>query len=186
MSRLLVLLSGLLIAVIAMELAHSRSGDDHPQPEVIPVERVATPVARPTGQVKGSRDQWASTLLARPLFAPDRKPVGDSPAASIGLPRLAGIIASADGAVAIFQPAGSVKAVVARHGDTVAGWEVTTVALDTVTLRKANDRIVLKPRFNGVETTAGAAEPKQPRPRWEVAAPTGLLRARWSNPQLQP
>src|SRR5260221_12408581 len=99
MSRLLVLLGGLLIVALAMELSHSHGGDDDPRPEVIPVERVATPVTPPTGQVKGSRDQWASTLLARPLFAPDRKPVGDSSAASVGLPRLAGIIASADEAV---------------------------------------------------------------------------------------
>jgi hypothetical protein len=55
----------------------------------------------------------------RPLFSPDRKPPSNVLTAGIELPRLAGIVASTDATVAIFQPAGG-KSVVVRHGDSIA------------------------------------------------------------------
>jgi hypothetical protein len=68
-----------------------------------------------------------AVVLARPLFAPDRKLVPGTMAAQPGMPRLTGIIATADGALAIFQPAGGVRPVVARPGERVGGWEVMTI-----------------------------------------------------------
>jgi hypothetical protein len=58
---------------------------------------------------------------------------------------------------------------------------------NTVSLRKADERLVLTPVFDGTKASGFSAnEPKKARSRWEAAAPAGLLRARWSNPQLQP
>jgi hypothetical protein len=193
MTRLLALLCGLLAAVIGAELAFGSDAG-------VPVDREANdsrPVAR---QIAGRADltgaplhHWVDIVLARPLFSPDRKPVGSLVTADAGLPRLAGIIASSNEAIAIFQPAAGGKPVVARHGEMVGGWQVTTISAEGVSLQKADSTVELRPRFNDSE--AGSSAPvvapatvaaKQSRSRWEVAAPSGMLRARWSNPQLQP
>jgi hypothetical protein len=101
------------------------------------------------------------------------------------MPRLAGIIASPDGAIAIFQPAGGARPVVARFGQRVGGWEVTAITSDAVSLRKENGVVVLSPHFDSAQPGRTATQ-EPAKPRWEAAAPTGLLRTRWSNPQLQP
>ena len=140
-----------------------------------------------TRQAGGSSSQWMTVALARPLFAPDRRPVPGTVAADPGMPRLTGIIASPDGAIAIFQPAGGLKPVVAHRGERVGGWEVRAIAADAVDMRKENEVVVLSPSFDGVQRKGVARqEAKKPTTRWEAAAATGLLRARWSNPQLQP
>jgi hypothetical protein len=176
-----------LIAALAAQLKYWAASDSRVDQMPDVVELSVPPTARPAGQAANSLDQHIRTVLARPLFSPDRKPSGNLVAAGIELPRLSGIVASADAAVAIFQPAGGGRSVVVRHGESVAGWEVTAVALDAVDLRKGGERIVLRPRFTDAGPgNVAAAEHKQPRSRWEAAAETGVLRARWSNPQLQP
>jgi general secretion pathway protein N len=186
-TRLLSLLCAGLIAAIVAEVSHPWGAGSHLGRRSAVAGPSAVPDPRATGPATPSLDQWTRVVLARPLFAPNRKPSGEALTAGVGLPRLAGIIASPDAAVAIFQPAGSVRPVTARSGDSIAGWEVTAVAIDAVSLRKANDRVTLRPSFAGAESGGGAAgEPKPPRTRWEAAAATGMLRARWSNPQLQP
>ena len=75
---------------------------------------------------------------------------------------------------------------VLRDGETVSGWEVTAIADSAVSLRKAADRLVLRPEFGNSKAGAAANDVKQQRSRWEAPAATGLLRARWSNAQLQP
>ncbi|MEA2737493.1 MAG: hypothetical protein QOH05_800 [Acetobacteraceae bacterium] len=185
MTRMLALLCALLFAVVALELTQSPDAAGHPGTAVI--ARPAPQVPKQAPQAEQSVAGWTRVALARPLFAPDRKPVAGSMASDPGMPRLTGIIASPQGAVAIFQPAGQGKPVVARPGERVGGWELTEITADAVDLRKANELIVMNPRFAGIQHAAAAAEAKvAARPRWEVAAPTGLLRARWSNPQLQP
>jgi hypothetical protein len=69
---------------------------------------------------------------------------------------------------------------------------VAAISADGVGLQKANSRVVLRPRFNdsaagGTPVAAPATvAAKQSKPRWEAPAASGMLRARWSNPQLQP
>jgi hypothetical protein len=194
MRRLLAVLCGLLVAIVGGELAFGSAGG-------VPTDREATGSQRPARQGQGiaggatgdAVDHWVDVVLARPLFAPDRKPVGSLVTADAGLPRLTGIIATSDEAIAIFQPAGGGKSMVARHGETVGGWQITTISADGVGLTKSNNRVEIRPRFNdaGVGLAAPAAAPKvmagKPSPsRWETPADTGMLRARWSNPQLQP
>jgi hypothetical protein len=148
---------------------------------------LVAPAPGSAGQAANLLDQHIRTVLARPLFSPGRKLAGNVVAAGAELPRLTGIVASTDAAVAIFQPAGGGKPVVVQHGDSIAGWEVSAVEMDAVSLRKADDRIVLKPSFTDAGPgNVAVSEPKQTRSRWEAAAATGVLRARWSNPQLQP
>jgi hypothetical protein len=187
MMRTLGLLCSLLMAVITLELWYGSGGDGGAGGETTGAVRAAPQAAAHGAEPQGSPDQWEAVVLARPLFSPDRRPGRGPGAGAAGadptLPRLAGIIASPAEAVAIFQGAGGAKPVVAQHGGMVDGWKVMTIAVDEVILRKANNQVALMPQFDGAAVIANA---KLPRSRWEAAATSGILRARWSNPQLQP
>ncbi len=180
MKRLLLLLCPVLIATIATELSYGTGSDSKPA-ETVHVMPEAT--KRPTASRPVA--QWLGVALGRPLFSPDRKPIASS-SGSAGLPRLAGVIDSPGNAVAIFQGSGNDKPVLVRQGAVIAGWQVMTIAGDTVGLEKAGGRLVIRPGF-GNSTVSSATKETKPSPsRWDVAAAPGLLRARWSNPQLQP
>jgi general secretion pathway protein N len=184
MTRLLGLLCALLIMVVAAEVVlrpgTAARATRNPAATIPLTHRAAADDARSAQTI----NRWVTVALTRPVFAPDRRPIPGTVAADPGMPRLSGIIASAGSTIAIFQPAGDAKPVVARSGETVGGWKVTAIAAGLVNLRKENQVIALTPRFNGVLTTP--RETKAPISRWEAPAATGLLRARWSNPQLQP
>jgi hypothetical protein len=179
---LLGLLCCLLLTIIVAEVSYGPV-KGHPGRRTEDATHVADKAKQFVASDPRKLAQWQTVVLARPLFAPDRRP--DAGTANAGLPRLAGVIASPDDAVAIFQPAGNGRPLVVRDGETVGGWQVTTIADNSVSLRRASDSLVLRPAF-GNTSRAGASDAKQPRPRWEAAAATGVLRARWSNPQLQP
>jgi hypothetical protein len=200
--RRLAVLSGLLVAVIGLEVSAGSGPETAVRLDAPSAQAV---VARPKGAddpTDKTVGHWADTVLGRPLFAPDRRPSASVVAADIGLPRLAGIIASSADTIAIFQPASGGKPVVAHDGDSVGGWQVTVIESDGVSLAKAKDRIILRPRFTDAAASAGGTAPAaaattppkpqagaaaKPEPsRWEAAADSGMLRARWSNPQLQP
>jgi hypothetical protein len=184
LKRLLGLVCGLLLTVIMAEVSFgSFNGQVHRRSKDAP--HVADTAQKVMASDPRTLAEWQTIVLARPLFNTNRKPEASAAAASAGLPRLTGVVASPDDAVAIFQPAGNGRPLVVRHGETVGGWEVTTIADNTVSLRKEADLLVLRPAF-GNAGSAKANEPEQPRTRWEAAAATGVLRARWSNPQLQP
>jgi hypothetical protein len=186
MMRALALLCGLLVAVITAEVWSGWNGDDGTGRAAAAPVVVTPPTAAPGAQRRGSRQQWVTTVLGRPLFAPDRRPAAEAGGSDPVLPRLTGIIASPDHAVAIFQPADG-KPVAVRHGATIGGWAVLNIVSAGVSLEKAGRRIVLSPRLDGVRSGGIAAAEAQPAPsRWLVAPATGILRARWSNPQLQP
>ncbi len=191
MMRALVFLCGLLVAVITAELRYGSGGAGGAGGEITGTVRAAPQAEAHGAKPEDSPDQWVAVVLARPLFSPDRRPArgpgAGAVAADPALPRLAGIITSPAEAVAIFQGAGGVKPVVAQYGETVDGWKVMTIAVDWVVLRKANNQITLIPQFDGVHGGGAVmASAKQSRPRWEAAATSGILPARWSNPQLQP
>jgi hypothetical protein len=187
MIRLLVLVCGLLLVVAAEATSYRPGENSHASERQGTAGQASARAAKGTTEPARAVDTWLAIALARPLFAPDRKPVAGSMAADPAIPRLTGIIVSPDGAAAIFQTASNSKSVVARDGDRVGSWELTALTADGVSLRKENEVIVLRPRFAGIEHGAAPTqEPKTVRSRWEVAAPAGVLRARWSNPQLQP
>jgi hypothetical protein len=186
MKRMLALLCVLLLAVVAAEATQRSGANSHPIRRTATTHPLQPPVTTHLASAE-SLDQWMKVALARPLFAPDRKPVAGTVAADPGMPRLAGIIESPDAAVAIFQPADGVRPVVARHGEKVGGWEVTSIATGAVNLRRENDVVILSPRFDGARPDGTVKQDaNNPKPRWEAPAPTGVLRARWSNPHLQP
>lgn len=191
MTRLMLLLCGALVVVIAAEISPGQRAAG----EFGPGAATRTPGGSARG---GSRPaepalvRWVADILERPLFAPDRRPDPGAPsaAAAIGVPRLTGIIMTPGSATAIFRQAEDAKPLVARSGDSVGGWVVSTIAANAVSLHKLDARITLTPEFDAsgvsANVTSARAVAHQGISRWIAAAPTGLLRARWSNPQLQP
>jgi hypothetical protein len=183
--RLLTLLCGLSVAVIALELSYETGHEKVGGQNAVEAAYVAPAPSKGVGPAADAVDQWVAVALARPLFAADRKPASSS-SGDGGLPRLTGVIDSPSDAVAIFQAAGNERPVLARRGDAVAGWQVTTIAGDAVGLQRADGRLIIKPEFDNSKAGGLTKVVKQPQSRWEAAPTTGLLRARWSNPQLQP
>jgi hypothetical protein len=192
MTRLVLLLCGALVVVIAAEIApgHPPAEEFGPAGAARMAGGLARGISRPA---EPALVRWVADILDRPLFAPDRRPAPGAPptaVAAVGVPRLTGIVMTPDAAAAIFRQAANAKSLVVRPGDSVGGWVVSTIAANGVTLRKASERITVTPEFEaadaGAGVTAGRAAIHQGISRWIAAAPSGLLRARWSNPQLQP
>jgi hypothetical protein len=184
--HLLAVACALLVVIIAVEVVHGPGRGGPAGPVTANAARVTRSTTDGDALKAQSIAQWVTASLDRPLFASDRKPEAGSRSADAGLPRLAGIIAFPGEELAIFQPSGNGKPVAVRHGGTVGGWEVTTVSAEEVSLRKANSRLVLRPEFNQAKSGRNPKATTRAPSRWEAAAADGLLRARWSNPQLQP
>lgn len=141
---------------------------------------------------QGAVGRRVGTILSRPLFAADRRPapkvaaVRAADAAHAGLPRLAGVIVAPMDAVAIFEAGNGAKPLAVRSGEQVNGWRLTLIEADVVTLLKDGVSTVLRPVFSGEQSAAKPAAVATSGSRWVTAASSGILRARWSNPQLQP
>jgi len=189
MTRLLLLLASALVVVIAVEISpwQRPASGFGPAASVRPAAAPVAPVRHPPPRTKADMDRWVSVILARPLFVQDRRPARGAPTAATaaGVPRLSGIIVAPEESVAIFQAKGA-KPQVAGPGDLVDGWVVSRIAANGVDLRKADARITLTPEFEDVAKAPAPAAADQIASRWVAAPPTGLLRERWSNPQLQP
>jgi hypothetical protein len=151
---------------------------------------------RPLHQSSAARqppdwDKMVAIVLGRPLFSASRRPAAVPQDASAGqpeavLPKLSGIIHSPDLRRAIFQSHGSEKPIVTDIGvgEAINGWTVQQIGPESVTLIRGGHTVLLIPTFDSI-----AIQPP-PRPhlisRWLAPADSGMLRARWSNPQLQP
>lgn len=186
MTRLLLLLSASLVLVIVAEISPWPHAADGSGP--VGAGRPSEAAGRgATSRTDSELVRWVAVILRRPLFAPDRRPAPGAPTAiaAAGVPHLTGIGTTPEEAVAIFRQAEGAKPLVALAGYVVGGWVVSTIAANSVDLRKADARITLTPQFDG-DTAQAPAVVTRSVSRWLVAAPTGLLRARWSNPQLQP
>ncbi len=117
-----------------------------------------------------SRDALVDTILARPLFAAKRRPAvkatvrGAPQIASI--PRLSGIIMSADQRRAIFaDPGEGRRSIVAALGGHVGAYVVQAIEQEKVTLVGPGGTQVLQPSFDStprrVEPVAAAAAAQQ-------------------------
>jgi hypothetical protein len=196
MTRPLLLLSVALAAVIVAEISPWQQAADRSGPVGQHATELRTAAAlRPSDAVgRGAFSRtdselarWVAVTLRRPLFAPNRRPArgAQTTVAAAGVPHLSGIVITPEHAVAIFRRPEGAKPLVAHAGDVVDGWVVGTIAANGVDLHKADARITVTPQFDDSNILTRAVT-SQSVSRWTVAAPTGLLRARWSNPQLQP
>lgn len=144
-----------------------------------------------------------AALLARPLFTPGRRPttLDAAPAsASVELPRLAGVMVSAQGSSAVFAGAEGGKAIVIGTGASIGDFKVQKIEAGQVTLIGADGGTrLLRPSFDPGRLPARADIPgprnaavntiTAPRPRPAVvtrSAPPGLGSTRQLRPSPAP
>jgi general secretion pathway protein N len=93
--------------------------------------------------------QWADTILARPIFNPDRRPAAqaDSSDAAEPLPRLTAIIIVAGVSRAVFSALGA-KPILVGQGGAVGGYQLKEIKADSVSLLGPDGGITkLRPQF---------------------------------------
>jgi len=112
----------------------------------------AIPVAVADISTDANIAAWTSTILARPLLSPSRRPAAQ-PGAAVSdiLPRLSAIIVIGGTRHAIFAAAGQKPQLVAQGGE-IGVYRIQTVAPDKVDLLGPNGPVTLKPQF--IPTTA--------------------------------
>jgi hypothetical protein len=144
--------AAVLALVVAVEIAAPTADEValSPPPHAAAVHRRAAPA--PAGE---QGQKWLSTALARPLFAPDRRPlrqVGGSAVAaehSAVLPRLAGIIIDPAGGVAIFAAASAgEKPLAVGKGGKLSAWTVLDIAPREVRVRGPGGESTLHVAFD--------------------------------------
>jgi len=123
---------------------------------VVPVRDAPPDPAQPADQ----HGAWLSDILARPLFNPDRKPLGSADVR--GLPRLTGIIVSGTRRIAIFASASGDRAIVGEPGTRIGVYEVKAIEDTEVTVTGPGGTSVVRPLFD--TTTPVARRPPPPRP----------------------
>jgi general secretion pathway protein N len=124
-------------------------------------------------------DDWVETALNRPLFAPDRRPDDVAAAPDEALPRLSGTIRLADTSLAMFQPRtadGSAKSEVVGEGADLAGWTITDITSEGVTLVRDGRIATLRLSYDN--------RPVQPHRLGMM--PTRVLHDKRTSPFLQP
>ncbi len=137
-----------LLAVLAWEISGS------PQEDVVPARSPATAVTAPPEPGEISTREWVATVLARPLFSPDRRPAVATATAGAGLsglPRLTGIMVGPFGRSAIFA-ADSHKPIIVQEGARIAAYTVKTIDAAEVRVVGPDGMRVLHPAFEPAAT----------------------------------
>ncbi len=97
-----------------------------------------------------TRQSWANTVLARPLFFPDRRPadVMASTAATSTLPRVTGILLDGPRRRIIFAGVGGGRSRVVAEGGEIDGFRLTAIEAGQATLTGRDGSHVVRPRFD--------------------------------------
>jgi hypothetical protein len=96
--------------------------------------------------------EWVATILARPLFSRDRRPLTtpgqNATAAATGMPRLTGILVSPFGRTAIFAAADGGKPIVVSEGSHIGRYVVQSIDVGQVTMIGPEGERMLRPAFD--------------------------------------
>ncbi len=114
--------------------------------------------AVPAGQ--SGRD--VATILARPLFNPDRRQPASSTSVLSGLPRLSGIVISDTDKVAIFSAPGGGKAVLVSEGARIGAYNIQSIDATGVTVAGPEGVRTVRPLFDPNAPSATKAAPPRP------------------------
>jgi len=154
-----------LAGTIAFELRHDAEADAEPSAAAGDSETSGR-VAAPAPQAKEEDlPDFVDDILARPLFALNRKPVAlpsNAPSPVAGpagttVPRLAGVIMTSDAKFAIFQPRDPAKPVSVEEGDDIAGRKVQSIDFEEVVLLGPDGEEHLHPTPDPAIEAAAAA-----------------------------
>ncbi len=166
--------------VLAGILAWESTATEDPAEPAVAGTRTPRVAETPRPDAK-ALDGIASTVLARPLFNPDRRPPAEPPAglaaaeaAPEAPPRLAGVIVGPSRRSAIFADSAGHPRIVAEGG-TIGRFTVQAIAPNEVTLRSSDGERLLRPAYSqgGRPETVAAERPDaalsalRPRPSAE-------------------
>ncbi|MDD2704428.1 MAG: hypothetical protein PHU07_03725 [Acidocella sp.] len=133
-------------------------GPTAPPPRASP----AIPAAAPDDAADAATSQWADTILARPLFNADRRPVQEA-GANTALPRLSAIIVTDGVRSAIFSATGQKPQVVGEGGE-IGGYRIEAIAPDEVKLAGPGGLLTLHPQFVTAAPPAATPPANAPNP----------------------
>lgn len=155
------LVGALLMALIGYEIFAPSDDGDTDTAAATPGAAAQAPVAPAVPPMRnGANNQevaaWVAGIVARPLFSASRRPdpapnapaQGPADDASKEIPRLSGVLVVANARHAMFQPPGDTPPLVVAEGETVAGWRVVKINLQSVTLNGPGGETVLEPKFD--------------------------------------
>lgn len=153
------LVAVVLMATVAWEI------DGAPQADVMPARQHAVVAASAlTASAIDRSTDWVATVLARPLFSPDRRPgaeITTAGAGQAGLPRLTAILVGPFGRSAIFA-ADSRKPVVVQEGARIDAYTVKAIDAAEVRVVGPDGVRVLYPAFQSAATSnQGAVAPQR-------------------------
>lgn len=169
-----------LLAMLGLALASELIGWAEPDapvqvmpPRPSPPGAAAAPSADPA-----RRGQWVATMLARPLFAANRRPRAplaseSAPPPPPALPRVAGTMITAEGKRVIFAGVGEGRPTVVGEGGELNGFRVQSIEPGRVT--------VIGP--GGSRTLLTSFDPNRPA---LSAPPPGLSGLTPANPAIPP
>ncbi len=109
---------------------------------------------------------WVATILARPLFSPQRRPsetVATAKATGPEMPRLTGVLVSEAGSGAIFAQAGE-KPIVAKAGDRVGPFLIRSISVGQVIVQGPAGLVTLHPVFAAAPSDRGVLRPASGQP----------------------
>jgi hypothetical protein len=177
-ARLSWLVGGLALAMAGGVVAEAWPGGNGPATNDASPAGLLPVTAAPAADASPI-DDWAADALGRPLFAADRRPDAAAAVPEEALPRLSGTIRLADTALAMFQPIssdGSAKTVVVGEGADLAGWTITDITSDGVTLMRDGRIATLRLSYANLPAA----------PRHLGLVPTRVLHDKRTSPFLQP
>jgi len=155
-------IGALLAIALAWELTAMDAVPDGPVAPPGPVAPAPQAALAPAGaDLVGAA---ASTMLARPLFSPTRRPAAARPSPpppsppAEAIPRLAGIVIGPSGRKAIFaEAAGPARSV--GEGGRIGRFTVTMIRPGQVTVTSSEGDRVLRPSFTQATPAPGSAVP---------------------------
>ena len=177
MSRTPVLALGLLAAALASGIAWELS-DPAEQMSALPavVDRVVSAGATTVALAGPAPAGVDVQILARPIFSPDRRPaaaVAGAAGSETPLPRLTGVLVTADGRSAVF--AGGAQLLVVREGGQLGRYTIRKIEPGLVKIEGSDGFRVLRPTFDTERPTAAVglspSGSPQPRPPFSTLVP---------------
>lgn len=154
-------------AVTGFELTVLRRDGPELDATSLPVSERSVPALKsgstgPVASTPEQQRQWIAAMLARPLFAADRRPQAAPKAAARAvavLPRLTGVLIYGGSRRALFAGVDGAKPVSAAEGAEIADFKVQKIEAGQVTLVGPDGTRVVRPAFDPRSATRSAGVP---------------------------
>jgi hypothetical protein len=160
MSIVLATIAVTLIGTIVFELDPGGGEGDAKTAATAKPHSPTLPQQAPDPQDLGQ--EWVATILARPLFSRDRRPLAtpgqNATVAARSVPRLAGILVTPLGKTAIFAAAKGGKPIVVSEGSHLGRFVVQSIDVGQVTLIGPEGQRLLRPSFDNATASDSPSE----------------------------